>query len=67
MRWRTSRSKVPLPSEAAPRLGAVRAETNLKLPDCCVLLALDDASAEGLITFEERLASQAKRLGHAVG
>ena len=58
--------EVPFGGEAASRLAALRAETGLKLPDCCVLLAAQDARADGLITFDDQLAAQAERLGHTL-
>ena len=58
--------EVSLGRDAAPRLAALRAQTGLRLPDCCVLLAVGDTGADGLITFDERLASAANRLGHTL-
>ena len=58
--------EVPLAADAAVRLAALRAETNLKLPDCCVLLAAQDAPAESILTFDERLGAEAVRLGLTV-
>lgn len=55
--------EVPLAPDAAPRLAELRADTNLKLPDCCVLLAARDAPAQAILTFDERLAGVAERLG----
>lgn len=57
--------EIPLPVGAAPRLAALRAETALKLPDCCVALAARDASAEGVLTFDDGLARALIRLGLA--
>lgn len=54
---------VPLRGDAPARLAALRAETNLKLPDCCVLLAAQDGTATAVLTFDERLARAATRLG----
>jgi predicted nucleic acid-binding protein len=57
-------AELPLPAGAAERLASLRAETTLKLPDCCVLLAAE--SAEGtVLTFDDRLAREAVRLGLA--
>lgn len=53
---------VPLDSGAPARLAVLRSETGLRLPDCCVLLAAEAASAE-IATFDERLASSAVRRG----
>ncbi len=55
-------TELPLPPSAATRLAALRAETTLKLPDCCVLLAAQDADA-AVLTFDDRLAREAARLG----
>ncbi len=51
-----------LPANAATELATLRAQTNLRLPDCCVLLSaqLEHAS---LLTFDERLGKRAKRIG----
>lgn len=54
--------EIPLPPDAATRLAALRVETGLKLPDCCVLLAAQDADG-AVLTFDDRLARQATRLG----
>jgi predicted nucleic acid-binding protein len=51
--------------DAPVRLAKLRAETGLKLPDCCVLLAAQDAEAGAVLTFDEGLARQAGRLGLA--
>ena len=53
--------EIPLASGAAGELATLRAETGLKLPDCCVLLAARDASASSVLTFDERLATAAAR------
>jgi predicted nucleic acid-binding protein len=58
-------AELPLPPNAAERLAALRAETSLKLPDCCVLLAAETASG-GVLTFDERLARSAAERGLAV-
>ena len=46
------------PDDTAARLAGLRATTNLKMPDCCVLLASEDARAR-LATFDDRLAAAA--------
>lgn len=53
-------TELPLPPHASERLAALRAETSLKLPDCCVLLAAEDA-AGAVLTFDDRLAREAVR------
>lgn len=58
-------TELPLPPNAAERLAALRAETALKLPDCCVLLAAE-AVTGGVLTFDERLARAAAERGLAV-
>ena len=55
--------EVPFASDAAVRLAVLRASTNLKLPDCCVLLAAQDSRAEAIATFDDRLGREAERLG----
>jgi predicted nucleic acid-binding protein len=55
-------TELPLPPGAATRLAALRVETTLKLPDCCVLLAAQDAGGM-VLTFDDRLAREAARLG----
>lgn len=51
-----------LPADAATQLATLRAQTNLRLPDCCVLLSaqLEHAS---LLTFDKRLGKRAKQIG----
>jgi len=58
---------IPFELEAPIRLAALRAETGLKMPDCCVLLAADAAAAEGVLTFDDALAREAERLGLGSG
>lgn len=53
---------VGLDPDEAVRLAILRAETNLKLPDCCVLLAAERVQG-AVATFDSRLASAAKDLG----
>jgi predicted nucleic acid-binding protein len=56
-------TEIPLPADAAARLAALRAQTSLKLPDCCVLLAAQAASAARVLTFDDRLARACGALG----
>ena len=58
--------EIPLAADAAARLATLRAQTNLKLPDCCVLLAARDPGAGSILTFDERLGVEAARLGMTV-
>lgn len=55
--------EVSLGPDAASRLATLRAETGLKLPGCCVLLATQDAHAASIMTFDDRLRVQARKLG----
>jgi predicted nucleic acid-binding protein len=54
-----------LPEDAPVRLALLRAETNLKLPDCCVLLAAEQTDGS-VTTFDRRLATAAAERGLAV-
>jgi predicted nucleic acid-binding protein len=54
-------AEIPLGDDAAGRLAELRAETALKMPDCCVLLAAEDGQAEAVLTFDDRLARAAER------
>lgn len=47
--------ELPFPADAAAKLADLRASTNLKMPDCCVLLAAEGARAR-VASFDERLA-----------
>jgi predicted nucleic acid-binding protein len=49
---------VDLADDAPERLANLRADTNLKLPDCCVLLAAEQAFAR-IATFDDRLSRAA--------
>lgn len=52
-----------IPASAAPQLATLRAEHQLRMPDCCVLLAADACSATVLST-DRALRTVAARLGH---
>lgn len=52
----------PFPADTAVRLARLRADTGLRMPDCCVLLAAQDAAAR-IAAFDERLARAAETLG----
>jgi predicted nucleic acid-binding protein len=56
--------EVPLPSSAAVQLASLRAETGLKLPDCCVLL-LAIVSGSRVASFDTRLNREAAHRGVA--
>jgi predicted nucleic acid-binding protein len=58
-------AELPLPPNATERLAALRAETGLKLPGCCVLLAAEETNG-GVLTFDERLARAAAERSLAV-
>jgi predicted nucleic acid-binding protein len=53
-------SELSLPPNAAERLAALRVETGLKLPDCCVLLAAETVAGT-VLTFDDGLAREAAR------
>ncbi|HEX5853408.1 MAG TPA: PIN domain-containing protein [Solirubrobacteraceae bacterium] len=53
--------EIQLPPNASERLAALRVETALKLPDCCVLLAAEVAGGT-VLTFDDRLERAATRL-----
>jgi len=53
---------VALPDDAPVRLATLRAQTGLKLPDCCIMLAA--AQVHGAVaTFDDRLAQAAADQG----
>lgn len=54
-----------LPGGAALRLGELRAATNLKMPDCCVLCTAEHHGA-AIATFDDKLAARAGEVGVAV-
>lgn len=56
---------VDLGPDAPRRLAALRAETRLRLPDCCVLLTVEQTHAT-LATFDFRLAAAGRGRGHVV-
>ena len=53
---------VPIDRVTPVRLALLRAETGLKLPDCCVLLAAEQSGA-AVATFDDRLAGAVTRRG----
>ncbi len=57
--------ELPFPVDTAVRLAQVRATTGLRMPDCCVLLAAEDAAAS-VASFDERLAQAAEDRNLAV-
>ncbi len=54
---------IGLSPDSVPRLAALRAETGLRMPDCCVLLAAALAGADAILTFDEHLARAAGARG----
>ena len=54
---------VALAHDAAGELAALRADTGLRMPDCCVLHAAAMAGAETVVTFDRRLARAAELRG----
>lgn len=46
--------ELAFPADAATRLAELRAATGLKMPDCCVLLVVEDVDAR-VASFDERL------------
>lgn len=56
--------EVPFPEDAAVRLARLQAGTGLKMPDCCVMLAAEIASAR-VATFDRQLsrAAEERRAG----
>jgi predicted nucleic acid-binding protein len=54
-----------LPAGAALRLGELRAATNLKMPDCCVLFTAEHHGA-AIATFDDKLAARADDIGVSV-
>ena len=59
--------EIPLGEEAPVRLAALRAESGLRMPDCCVLLAAQDTAAKAVLTFDDELAREVERLGLRAG
>lgn len=53
--------ELPLPDDASNRLAKLRADTGLRLPDCCVLLAAAGTGGR-VLSFNERLLREAARL-----
>jgi len=58
-------TQVGLEDDSPVRLAALRATTRLKLPDCCVLLAAEQARG-AVATFDGRLAGAAHQRGLGV-
>jgi predicted nucleic acid-binding protein len=58
-------TSVSLGDDAPARLAMLRSGTNLRLPDCCVLLAAEQEGA-AVATFDDRLAGAARERGFSV-
>ena len=54
--------ELPFPDDTAVKLARIRAETALKMPDCCVLLAADAMTAR-LASFDDGLRKAAAARG----
>jgi predicted nucleic acid-binding protein len=59
-------SQIDMRSDAPPRLARLRADSGLKLPACCVLLAAQDVTAQAIATLDDRLAKVGRDLGFEV-
>lgn len=57
---------IELQADAPVRLAVLRAETRLRLPDCCVLLAAQQTGGS-ILTFDDRLRRTAGALGLGKG
>lgn len=57
--------ELPFPADTAIRLAQVRTATALTMPDCCVLLAAENAGAS-MASFDERLLRTAQMRNIAV-
>ena len=51
--------ELPFPADTGSKLAQLRSDTWLTMPDCCVLLAAEEANAR-LASFDDRLGSTAK-------
>ncbi|MBA3619533.1 MAG: type II toxin-antitoxin system VapC family toxin [Acidothermales bacterium] len=58
-------TSVGLAEDAPARLAVLRANTRLKMPDCCVLLAAEQTRG-AVVTFDHRLAAAARERGFVV-
>jgi predicted nucleic acid-binding protein len=56
-------TEVPVERGAAARLARLRAETGLRMPDCCVLHAAVAGGADALATRDEKLSREAAARG----
>lgn len=58
--------RIPMDAYMSEPLAQLRADTKLKLPDCCVILAAQQAQADSVATFDDRLATVARDKGLTV-
>lgn len=58
-------AEIGLPAASAAPLAELRAQTGLKLPDCCVLPAATQMEAAAVAARDERLRTRAGELGFA--
>ena len=58
-------ASLPFPGDTAVRLAELRVSTGLKMPDCCVLLAVEHTGAS-IASFDAGLAQAAEARGVAV-
>jgi predicted nucleic acid-binding protein len=56
---------LPFPDDAAVRLARLRTITQLRMPDCCVLLAAEEEGAR-VASFDQRLTKAATHRGLVV-
>jgi len=59
--------ELPLGRDAPARLAKLRADSGLRLPDCCVLLTAQDAGADAVLTLDDALTKAAECLGIRAG
>jgi len=57
--------ELAFPADSAVKLAQLRASTNLKMPDCCVLLAAEHVEAR-IASFDDRLNAAATSRGLVV-
>lgn len=50
--------ELPFPTDSAVKLAVLRADTGLRMPDCCVLLTAEDTGGR-VASFDDRLARAA--------
>jgi predicted nucleic acid-binding protein len=55
--------QLPLGGDAPVRPAKLRADTSLRMPDCCVLLAAQDTGADAVLAFDDGLTKAAESLG----